>query len=57
MRAALVAEFYGPAHYGGISGVSAFCITVAQALGPDSAGITFDYYGSYTVPIRVLTCV
>jgi MFS family permease len=57
MRAALVAEFYGPAHYGSISGVLAFCITVARALGPVSVGIAFDYFGSYDVPFWVLTGV
>jgi cyanate permease len=57
MRAALVAEFYGPAHYGSISGVLAFCITMARALGPVSVGIPFDHFGSYTVPSWVLTGV
>lgn len=57
MRAALVAEFYGPAHYGSISGVLAFCITMARALGPVSVGIAFDHFGSYTVPFWVLTGV
>lgn len=55
MRAALVAEFYGPAHYGSISGVLAFCITVARALGPVSVGLAFDHFGGYTVPFWVLT--
>lgn len=57
MRAALVAEFYGAAHYGSISGVLAFCVTVARALGPVSVGLAFDHFGGYTVPFWVLTGV
>jgi predicted MFS family arabinose efflux permease len=54
MRAALVAEFYGPAFYGSISGVLAFVITIARALGPVSVGVAFDRFGGYTVPFSVL---
>lgn len=57
MRAALVAEFYGAAHYGSISGVLAFCITIARALGPISVGLAFDHFGGYTVPFWVLAGV
>jgi predicted MFS family arabinose efflux permease len=54
MRAALVAEFYGPRFYGSISGVLAFCITLARALGPVAVGFAFDRFGSYTVPFWAL---
>lgn len=57
MRAALVAEFYGPAHYGSISGVLAFWITLARALGPVSVGLAFDRFGGYGAPFWVLTGV
>ena len=57
MRAALVAEFYGPAHYGSISGVLAFFITAARALGPVSVGLAFDRFGGYTQPFWVLVGV
>ncbi|MGH2584888.1 MAG: MFS transporter [Dehalococcoidia bacterium] len=54
MRAALVAEFYGSAFYGSISGVLAFVITIARALGPVSVGVAYDRFGGYTVPFWVL---
>jgi MFS family permease len=57
MRAALIAEFYGPAHYGSISGVLALCVTIARALGPVSVGLAFDRFGSYTVPFWLLVGV
>ncbi|MFN8557771.1 MAG: MFS transporter [Dehalococcoidia bacterium] len=46
-RAALVAEYYGAAHYGSISGVLALCITLARAIGPLAAGASFDASASY----------
>jgi predicted MFS family arabinose efflux permease len=56
-RAALVAEYYGPAHYGSISGVLAFCITLARALGPVSVGLAFDRFGGYGAPFWALAGV
>ena len=38
MRAGLVAEFYGRAHYGAISGMLALFLTGARALAPVGAG-------------------
>jgi MFS family permease len=46
-RAALVAEFYGPEHYGAITGLMAFFLTGARALAPVGAGLVYDSAGSY----------
>ena len=54
MRASLVAEFYGPAHYGSISGVLAFFLTGARAGGPLAAGIAYDLARSYRTTLWVL---
>ena len=48
-RAALVAEAYGPAHYGSISAVVALCITLSRALAPVGAGLVFSLSGGYDV--------
>jgi MFS family permease len=47
-RAALTAEFYGPASYGAISGVLAFFLTGARALAPVGAGVLYDVTGGYS---------
>ncbi len=47
-RAALIAEVYGAAHYGSISGSVAAVIAPAQTAAPLLAGILFDLTGSYT---------
>ncbi len=54
-RAALVAEFYGPASYGSISGVLAFFLTGARGIAPVGAGILYDATGSYTAMLWGLT--
>jgi MFS family permease len=54
-RAALVAEFYGPASYGSISGLLAFFLTGARGLGPVGAGILYDSTGGYDVLLWGLT--
>ncbi len=54
-RAALVAEFYGPARYGSISGLLALFLTGARALAPVGAGIVYDVTGGYTVLLWGLT--
>ena len=46
-RAALVAEFYGPAAYGSISGTLALFLTVAGALAPVGAAWGHDLAGGY----------
>jgi MFS family permease len=46
-RAALVAEYYGPEHYGAITGLMAFFLTGARALAPVGAGVVYDAAGGY----------
>lgn len=46
-RAALVAELYGRANYGSISGVLALFVTAARALAPISAGLLYTAFGRY----------
>jgi MFS family permease len=45
-RAALVAEQYGPAHYGRISGLLTLGVTGARALAPVSTGLLYGAAGS-----------
>jgi MFS family permease len=47
-RAALIAEYYGPASYGSINGVLALFLTFAGALAPLGAAWGHDLSGSYT---------
>jgi MFS family permease len=47
MRAGLVAEFYGRAHFGAISGMLAFFLTGARALAPVGAGAAYTLAGGY----------
>jgi sugar phosphate permease len=47
MRAGLVAEFYGRAHFGAISGMLAFFLTGARALAPVGAGVAYTLASSY----------
>jgi len=42
MRAAFVADLYGPAHYASIAGVLAFSVTIAQAAAPPGADAAYD---------------
>ena len=46
-RAALVADYYGPAHYAGISGVLAGLLTGARAVAPAAGGVLRTATGSY----------
>jgi MFS family permease len=46
-RAALVADLFGPAHYGKINGVLALFVTGSRALAPVSAGVVYDLAGGY----------
>jgi hypothetical protein len=43
----LVADLYGPMHYGQINGVIALCVTASRALAPVSAGTVYDWAGHY----------
>lgn len=57
LRATLVGELFGAAHYGAIAGVLAFCTTAATALGPFFAAFMHDALGSYRVVVWVLVGV
>ncbi len=48
-RAALVAEYYGPAHYGNINGTVAFILYLARAIAPLAAGLVYEATGGYQV--------
>jgi MFS family permease len=54
LRAALVAEFYGAAHYGTIGGVVAFFIAGSQAVAPVGVGFLYDRFESYDPIIAML---
>ena len=54
-RAALLAEFYGPAHYGRINSLLAFAITCARAVAPLGAGVLYTLSGGYTSSFWTLT--
>jgi MFS family permease len=56
-RAALVADFYGAAHYGSISGLLSLFVTGARALGPVLAGAGYDLGGSYAPVLWTLLVV
>jgi len=53
-RAALIADAYGAASYGAISGAMAIFIALTQAIAPLGAGLLHDYSGSYRVVILTL---
>lgn len=53
-RAALIAEFYGPTHYGRINGVLALLLTGARALAPVGAGLLYTATGGYAAVFGVL---
>jgi MFS family permease len=46
-RAALVADLFGPTHYGKINGVLALFVTGSRALAPVSAGVVYDIARGY----------
>jgi MFS family permease len=54
-RAALLAEFYGPAHYGRINSLLAFAITCSRAVAPIGAGILYTVTGGYESALWTLT--
>jgi MFS family permease len=53
-RAALLAETYGPAEFGAISGLVALFITIARAAGPIGASLLYDLAGGYQPVMWVL---
>jgi cyanate permease len=54
-RAALVADAYGPAHYGQISSVVAFATMLARAIGPLGMSLLYDHAGGYSPALVTLT--
>jgi len=56
-RAALVAELYGPAHFGTISGTLALVITGARAVAPVGAGLLYTAIGRYEPVFAALAVV
>jgi MFS family permease len=56
-RAALVADLFGTANYGTISGILAFYITIARGIAPVAAGIMLGLAGSYAPVIWTTVAV
>lgn len=46
-RAALVAEYYGPTHFGSINGTGAFILNFSRGIAPVSAGVIYSLTGGY----------
>jgi len=49
MRAALLAEQYGPAHYGAINGAQNLVLTGARTVAPVGAGVVVSALGGYEI--------
>jgi MFS family permease len=56
-RAALVADFYGPAEYGSISGILALITTAARAAAPLGASLLHDWANGYRDVFWVMIAV
>jgi MFS family permease len=56
-RVSLLAEFYGPAHFGSIAGFLGLFLTGARAVAPVGAGVWYDVSGSYTPVLWTLCAV
>ncbi len=56
-RPALLAEYYGAAHYGSINGVLAFFLAGAQALAPVGAGALYTLFGRYQPVLWVVVLI
>jgi hypothetical protein len=56
-RPALIAERYGVARYGQISGLMALWLTGASALAPIGAGLLYTVVGGYTLLLWVLVAL
>ena len=54
-RAALVAEYYGPANYASINSMLGLFVTGARAIAPVGAGFMYDLLGTYPPIFWVLT--
>jgi MFS family permease len=56
-RPALLAEYYGQAHYGSINGVLAFFLAGAQALAPVGAGALYTVFGRYEPVLWIVVVI
>lgn len=56
-RPALLAEYYGTAHYGSINGVLAFFLAGAQALAPVGAGALYTVFGGYEPVLWIVVLI
>jgi MFS family permease len=56
-RASLVAEYFGPAHYGSIGGWIGLFTTGARSLAPIGAGLIFTFAGRYEPVLWTLIAV
>ena len=56
-RAALVAEMYGPQHYGSVSGTLALSVTGARAIAPVGAGVLYGMLGGYRAVFWTLVVI
>lgn len=54
-RAALIADFYGPAYYGRISSVLSLFLTGSRAIAPVGAGLLYTLNGGYGPVLWALT--
>jgi hypothetical protein len=57
MRASLVAERYGRAHYGAIGGALALFVSGAAALAPVGAGVAYQLIGGYDAVFAGLAAI
>jgi MFS family permease len=56
MRAGLMAEFYGRAHYGAINGTLALFLTGARSVAPVGAGLAYAALGGYPPVLWGMAC-
>jgi MFS family permease len=56
-RPALLAEYYGAAHYGSINGVLALFLAGAQALAPVGAGALYALFGGYEPVLWIVALI
>ncbi|HEV2131888.1 MAG TPA: MFS transporter [Longimicrobiaceae bacterium] len=56
-RAALIAEYYGPTHYGAIGGALALALALARALAPVGTSVLHDAAGGYPLVLGGLALV
>ncbi len=56
-RAALMAEFFGPASYGSISGVLSLILSLARALAPVGASVIYAAASGYTAVLGILLII